>query len=351
MKKYPVLVIKQHNKIIYSIKVKGGEILDFASISRIRRNEEGVLEGYQRTEVTRHIEEITTYLNTDNAILPNAVVVCFSKDIKFEPISKNSDFGYLHIPSGKNKCGWIVDGQQRVSAMAQSDSEEFEVVVNAFVAVNPSEQLEQFILVNNTKPLPKSLIYELLPEIKTEIPKGLIDKKLPIRLIIELNTRPCSPFYKRIKTHTFPQGYIKDNSIIKALTHSLVDGALFDYRANIITGLTEDDIESMLSILCAFWGGVKETFSEDWELPPTKTRLTHGVGIIALSQVMDNTAAQIRKEAYIQKDFIPTLVKLKPHCNWSSGYWDFGDSKIATLDIQNTGSNITKVCNFICSKL
>lgn len=105
-------------------------------------------------------------------------MVCFEKDVKFEAITKDADFGYLHIPSGKNKCGWIVDGQQKVSALSHLDNEDFEIVVNAFIAKDPHEQLEQFILVNNTKPLPKSLIYELLPEVKTEIPKGLVDKKL-----------------------------------------------------------------------------------------------------------------------------------------------------------------------------
>lgn len=351
MKKYPTLLIKQHDKTIYSIKAKGSEILDFASISRIKRNEDGLLEGYQRTEVTRHVEEIAAYLSDTNAILPNAIVVCFEKDVKFEPITKDADFGYLHIPSGKNKCGWIVDGQQRVSALSHLDSENFEIVVNAFIAKDPHEQLEQFILVNNTKPLPKSLIYELLPEVKTEIPKGLVDKKLPIKLITELNNRPYSPFYKCVKTHTYPQGFIKDNSLIKALTHSLVDGALFNYRANIITGLNEDDIEGMITLLCSFWGAVKETFPDDWILPPTKTRLTHGVGIIALSQAMDQIAGQLQKDTYIPKDFQPALNKLKPHCNWSSGYWNFGDSKIATLDIQNTSGDIKRMCNFINNKL
>ena len=36
-----------------------------------------------------------------------------------------------------------------------------------------AEEQEQFMLVNNSKPLPKSLVYELLPAIENEVPPKL----------------------------------------------------------------------------------------------------------------------------------------------------------------------------------
>lgn len=107
----------------------------------------------------------------------------------------------------------------------------------------------------------------------------------------------------------------------------------------------------MITLLCSFWGAVKETFPNDWILPPTKTRLTHGVGIIALSQAMDQIAGQLQKDTYIPKDFQPALNKLKATLQLDSGYWNFGDSNIATLDIQNTSGDIKRMCNFINNKL
>ena len=44
--------------------------------------------------------------------------------------------------------------------------ERFPIAVNAFFVADAHEQKEQFILVNSTKPLPKGLLYELLPERK-----------------------------------------------------------------------------------------------------------------------------------------------------------------------------------------
>jgi DGQHR domain-containing protein len=66
--------------------------------------------------------------------------------------------------------GLIVDGQQRAAAIREARVDSFPICVTAFIADDDREQREQFILVNSTKPLPKGLIYELLPttEMKRE---------------------------------------------------------------------------------------------------------------------------------------------------------------------------------------
>lgn len=351
--KYPALKVQQGNKTIYTFKANGKSILDFATISRIKRNESGNLEGYQRIAVSKHIEEISNYLDSDNAILTNSIVICFDDNVFFEPLSEYSDFGHLIVPLSKDKSGWIVDGQQRVTALSKIKKVDFEVIVNAFITNDAHEQKEQFILVNNTKPLPKSLIYELLPDVDVEVPKLLSEKRIPMLLIQELNSRKDSPFYQKIKTHTFPDGIIKDNTLIKALNHSLNDGILFNYTANIITGNNEPDIEGILSILYAYWGAVAQVFKDDWKLQPTKTRLTHGAGIIGLSFVMEQLIHEIgEKEFYITHDFLPYIELLSKKCNWSSGKWDFGGGNVKdALDIQNINKDISMLTQYLMSQL
>ena len=220
MLKFPAIKINQHGKEIYTFKVIGKNVLSFASIDRIKRDEEGNLSGYQRIEVTKHIKEITNYLADERSILANSIVVCFNSDVRFESLDDNEDFGYICIPKDKI-YGQIVDGQQRSTALFNLQNEKFEVVVNAFITDDTDEQREQFILINNTKPLPKPLIYELLPEVNSELPSTFRDKQLTNKLISILNTQNHSPFFHAIKTHTHPEGYIKDNKIIKFLTSSL----------------------------------------------------------------------------------------------------------------------------------
>ncbi|WP_373031939.1 DGQHR domain-containing protein DpdB [Sulfurovum sp.] len=351
--KYPALQVKQGNKIIYTFTANGKHILDFASISRIKRNEEGTLEGYQRITVSKHIDDIANYLDSDDAILTNSIVICFDDHVKFEPLDEASGFGHLIIPGSEEKNGWIVDGQQRVTALSQIQKDDFNVVVNAFITNDAHEQKEQFILVNNTKPLPKSLIYELIPDVDVEVPKALADKRIPMLLIQELNSRKDSPFYKKIKTHTNPDGIIKDNTLIKAFNHSINDGILFNYTANIITGNMEADIEGMVSILYAYWGAVSQVFKDDWKLQPTKTRLTHGAGIIGLSFVMEELIHQIgEKEFYIAQDFLPHIENLAEKCSWSSGQWDFGNGVVReALEIQNINKDISMLAQYLMSNI
>ena len=357
MLKFPTIKINQHGKEIYTFKAVGKDVLSFASIDRIKRDEEGKLQGYQRIEVTKHIKEITNYLADEKSILANSIVICFETNVKFESMEGNNDFGYICIPEDKI-YGQIVDGQQRSTALSNLQNEDFEVVINAFITDNTDEQREQFILINNTKPLPKPLIYELLPEVNSELPSTYRDKQLPNKLISILNTQHHSPLFHTIKTHTHPEGYIKDNTILKSLTSSLSDGILYELSEHEI-GM--NDIESMTNLLNAFWGAVQKTFPKDWKLDPKKTRLTHGAGILSLSSVMEDilykkilrkNPAYIESKSYITSDFIKYLEPLKEKIDWSNGKYDFGDGYVRSImDIQNTSKDVNLFRNYILSQI
>ena len=60
--------------------------------------------------------------------------------------------------------GLVVDGQQRLTALSQV-GRDFQVFVSALICKDEAELRRQFVLINNTRPLPKSLIYELLPTV------------------------------------------------------------------------------------------------------------------------------------------------------------------------------------------
>jgi DGQHR domain-containing protein len=357
MLKFPALKINQHGKEIYTFKSIGKDILTFASIDRIKRDDEGKLKGYQRIEVTKHIKEITNYLADEKSILANSIVVCFDSNVEFESLNENSDFGYICIPRD-NIYGQIVDGQQRSTALNNLQDENFEVVINAFITDNTDEQREQFLLINNTKPLPKPLIYELLPEVNSELPSTYKDKQLPNRLIAIMNNQPHSPFHHAIKTHTHPEGYLKDNTLIKAINASLTDGILFEVSEH---SLGMNDVESMTGLLNAFWGAVQATFPKDWKLDPKKTRLTHGAGILALASIMEEIIYgeifekqpdYLEKKSFLVADFEKYLAPLKDKIDWQNGKYDFGDGyPRSIMDIQNTSKDIGLFRNFLMQQL
>ena len=105
------------------------------------------------------------------------------------------------------------------------------------------EQREQFILVNSTKPLPKGLIYELLPTTEMKLPTLLERRTFPAQLLSRLNSDSESPLKGKIKTPTTPSGVVQDNSILKMLENSLSDGVLYRFRDS---ATNDPDVESML---------------------------------------------------------------------------------------------------------
>ena len=197
--------------------------------------------------------------------------------------------GTLTIPisedaADEDKPGWIVDGQQRSAAIRDARVDSFPICVTAFITESDEEQRSQFILVNSAKPLPKGLIYELLPGTSRHLPPQFQDREFPARLLYRLNFQVNSPLYRLIQTPTNPDGKIKDNSILKMLENSLSDGALYHFR-DPQTG--ECDEDAMLAVLKDFWRAVSQVFPEAWDKPPRQSRLMHGVGIVSLGFLMD----------------------------------------------------------------
>ena len=173
----------------------------------------------------------------------------------------------------EDKPGWIVDGQQRTAAIREARISSFPMCVTAFITDADAEQRAQFILVNSTKPLPKGLIHELLPSTGAPLPLALHRKRLPALLLERLNYDADSPLRGRIRTPTSGEGTIKDNSILKMMENSISDGALYPYRFSRKGGA---DTDAMLAMLKDYWTAVSQVFRDAWELPPRRSRLTHG---------------------------------------------------------------------------
>lgn len=346
----PAIEIRQGpSRTLYAFAVDGKKLGQFATVSRIARDDAHELDGYQRPEVASHIKQIKTYLESEDPLLPNSLVIAFDERVRFEaaevqPLSESfTRTGTLLIPLDESipdseKPGWIVDGQQRSAAIREAEITEFPVCVTAFIAADDREQREQFILVNSTKPLPKGLIYELLPATQARLPRLLRRRRFPAYLLQRLNYDEDSPLAGRISTPTNPDGVIKDNSILKMLEHSLTDGALHRHR-DPHTGRGE--VETMLEALKNFWAAVARVFNEAWDMPPRKSRLTHGVGIVSLGFVMDAIIDAYPHRTPSQDEFYDRLSPLAPSCHWTQGEWEFGpDHKRRWNELQNTSNDI-----------
>lgn len=351
----PALQVRQGDRHIYCFAIDGKQVLSFTAVSRVKRSSTGGLDGYQRPEVLTHIRAIRRYLESPEAMLPNAVVLAFDSRVRFEPYRRRnvvdySTTGEIVIPVDEtldeaSKPALLVDGQQRVAAIRDADVAEFPVAAVAFIAQDEEEQRSQFILVNNSKPLPKGLIHELLPDTTGYLPPKYARRQLPALIMTRLNLDEDSPFKGAIATPTSPEGYIKDNSVLRMIENSLYDGALYQYRD------PEDgsgDIEQMVLHLKIFWSLVESTWPIEWKLIPRKSRLTHGVGIQSLGYVMDALTDGYAADRLPKLKLDKKLDQLHAISAWTEGVWYLdSDDQRKWNSLQNTPNDIKLLTNLL----
>ena len=355
----PALEIRQGRKrVVYSFAVDGKELSKFATVSRIRRDDETTIHGYQRPEVLSHIASIRRYLESEDPMIPNALVIAFDRRVTFEPTTKNGSApggvrsGTLSIPIEPQTPrealpGWIVDGQQRYAAIREARIKSFSICVTAFITDSDVEQRSQFILVNATKPLPKGLIHELLPSTTGTLPIALELRRFPSTILDRLNYDDESPMKGKIHTPTTPNGVIKDNSVLKMLENSLSDGVLYQFR-EVSDG--SGDIDSVLDVLKEFWTAVNLVFDDAWKLTPRHSRLTHGVGIVSMGFVMD-AIIERRQRILSAEEFESEIRLIEPVCRWTSGTWEFGpDQRRKWNELQNTPRDIQLLTDYLVSE-
>lgn len=356
----PALRVQQNPKYpLYLFTLTGEELDQIADVARLNRDETGRLVGYQRGLVEKHIHHITEYLNSGDVLFPNSIILALCSEVKFtrhkSPETQDgfSVSGTIEIPLAVNggKPAWIVDGQQRAMALSRSSRKNFPVPVNAFVAVDPATQREHFLRVNATRPLPRGLITELLPELTTVLPPMLAARKIPAALCEMLNRDPESPFRGLIRRESTPPGQrrqavVADTGLIKVLESSLnlPSGCLFPHR-NIATG--ETDFERIRGILLVYWNAVRDTFPEAWGLPPSKSRLMHSVGLRAMGRLMDRLMSGLDPDTPEAAHLVRQhLGRIAPICHWTAGRWDeLGGLK--WNELQNVPSHLRMLSNVL----
>ncbi len=343
------------NRKLYTFAIDGKQVPKFASVTRAKRGAAKEFLGYQRPEIQGHIAQIRKYIEADDPLLPNSVVVAFDDRVTFKSDEAHGESGVrvgrLTIPLAQGTdaadyVGWIVDGQQRLAAIGQAAVTSFPVVVNAFIAGDIDEQRSQFILVNSTRPLPQSLIHELLPLTAGVLPAKWAGKQRAAALLQRLNDEDDSPFRGIIKTATNPDGIVQDNSILRMVGHSLKDGVLYSVLDE-ARGVTLQDVD--LSHFKSYWRAVGTVFPAAWARPPRKSRLMHGVGIVSMGCLMDMMAGGLRDvEQCTETYFYDELGKVAERCCWTSGVWDFGNGVRRNWnEIENTTRDTSVLTSYL----
>jgi DGQHR domain-containing protein len=341
---------------VYAFFIRGSDIVRIADISRIARDEQEVLKGFQRPEIRSHVKGIVDYLSHDHVLFPNAIILALSPEVRFvasrgtRPTGDEgiAQAGTLTIPvfAEGQRVAWVVDGQQRSLALSQSNRKDIAVPVVAFVSDDLEVQREQFILVNKARPLPTRLINELLPETSgVMFPRDLSVRKVPSELCGQLNRDPSSPFHHLINRPSGSGGggkaVVTDTAVINMIRSSMNHplGALAAFRMS-AQGREGVDHEGMYKLLVTFWSAVKTVFPDAWGKDPRQSRLMHSAGIMAMGVLMDRIYARLSGSEDM-KEVQRELERVAPACRWTRGTWD--SLGVAWNEIQNTPRDIKKL--------
>ena len=217
------------------------------------------------------------------------------------------------------------------------------VPVTAIESKDTDYEREQFVLINNTRPLPKSLVYELLPSIGEATPPRLQRRRKAYEVLQILANNDKSPFFQKIKTTTssdIPTAIIKDVSVLRMIENSTENGALSAHG---------NRFKKQAMLLIQYWNAVAKVYEEAWELIPRLSRLTHGAGIISMGYLMDAISFKLRHEEkpLATHHFVSELKKIGD-LPWTQGSWEFAtDFVLPWNGIQNTSKDIDLLTNHL----
>tara|TARA_Y100000588_G_scaffold366806_1_gene432900 strand:+ start:1592 stop:2716 length:1125 start_codon:yes stop_codon:yes gene_type:complete len=326
---------EQHKVFVFCATAK--QVFDIARIDRAGRTDHGDLFGFQRPQVSQHIHEIRDYLKQSDSVLPNSVVLAFLDRVNINDI----DDGLIEVSfdTSEGPPGWIVDGQQRLTALQPLENRDFQVFVSAIVCNNEDDLKRQFILINNTRALPKELIYELLPTV-SGLPRRLSSRSFAADLTAKLNYHPESSLKGQIRQHTNPSGVLSSNAIQRVVMNSRGHGAIRDFIRE------EDAADRAFNLLNDFYGAVQDVFAEEWVgMGPKTSRLKHGAGLVSLGYVMETAYGS--HGARNRRQFADKIECLKPHTAWVSGHWNFPSESRPWDRLQNTQPDIRILSDFL----
>lgn len=350
--------VQGENFNIFTFFIYAQDLNLIADISRLKTSTDGDLIGFQRPEIKLHIKGITEYLDLRNVIFPNSIILALSPEIKFtqsrgtktandSSISQSGSLKLPIFPQGE-RIAWIVDGQQRALALANTKNSTLPIPVVGFISQNLEVQREQFILINKVKPLPNRLINELLPSTRSVIlPREINSRKLPAEICYLLNDDPTSAFHQIIKRSSFSksEAYINDSSVIQMIRNSISNplGALVTFKDQ--NGDIKN-MEGLYKILITYWNAVKETFPDAWSKEPKQSRLTHSVGILAMGVLMDQIySRKFQSTKNIYEMFCSELGKISSSCAWTSGEWQ--GLNLPWNELQHTSKDIKRLQEFL----
>jgi DGQHR domain-containing protein len=226
------------------------------------------VQGYQRSFSKSRIKEIKNYVNQEQGIIPNSVLVNIDEG-KFD-YTENENL--LTLDDGET-LGLIIDGQHRIKGCYEANPN-FPLIVVATLGLSVKEQARLFIKINQTqKGVPASLYLDLLNLLEADIEnfdaEGVTAERRATEIATRLNETDESPLYELIRrTGDAGMGISLSEFVNQAK----------DYVEPKTGKLANLGFEQQYKVFEIYFRSVKAVFLEEWDDPTSYILKTVGFG-------------------------------------------------------------------------
>lgn len=232
-----------------------------------RRIENKIL-GYQRSFSKSRIKEIQRYINQEQGIIPNSILVNLDQG-KYSYSEETHQLSLYETES----LGLIIDGQHRVKGCYEANPD-FPLMVVATLGLSVKEQARIFITINRTqKGVPASLYLDLMNLLEGDIEdfdqEGISAERRATEIAIRLNEDEQSPLYQLIR-RTGDAGF--------GISLSEFVNQMKDYVEPKNGKLANYGFEQQYKIFEIYFRAIKAVFLEQWEDPNSYILKTVGFG-------------------------------------------------------------------------
>jgi DGQHR domain-containing protein len=243
--KFPCMVVKQGTFTLACFIADAKTVWEFVEVNQYAEDK---VEGYQRALSQSRVNTVATYIDEGNCI-PNSVLISLDKDAKLSP-----EEDLITIPSRAN-AGWVIDGQHRLAG-AYTAKKNIQFVVIAFIDLDVSEQVHQFVTINReAKNVPTSLYYFLLRRLPPNKSESDMAKEIAVDIADALKKDPESPFYRKIVMSPPKSGEMSITNFVRKVAPLVTDkkGIFHPYGLNEQVGIIDNYFRALKHVFPTYF--------------------------------------------------------------------------------------------------
>lgn len=290
-KQYDGLIINQRNNAacprIFVSAIPAGQINEWVDIIPTREKKGAV----QRMLSDAHVRSIKNYLNaSDKNIIPTAITIAIPQGCYelAEVTGVIANLAKLTLKvENTNKPGLLIDGQHRLAGLLATDAN-IPLLCTIILGADDLERALNFVVINNkAKRVPNDLVKAIVSELETSQKIEFTNRITAIGLALGdyhnavkiLFLSEASPFFGIVDWDINRE---VEKRIVKPLA---LEQALRFVRNEMIVE-SELDIDEVIEILSAMWGGILKCEGYSEILLNPKSQLLNKAAFVATTEFL-----------------------------------------------------------------